>query len=213
MKVLVTYASPHGSTAEVASFVGRLLGAYGLEVDVLHADDVDTVDEYDVFVMGSAVHSSMWLPSISRFMQRFEATLANRPTYLFLMCLLVLEEGGYERALRDYVWDEALERLNLPRENIEAFAGALHWNRVSGDERWLLSVNYEGKELPGHMQSDHRDWEKIAAWVHSFASKLSIPQDTFHEDAEKLPTKDETMTEADVDALKWPENPGEIASL
>lgn len=213
MKLLVTYASPHGSTAEVATFIGRALQTYDIEVVVSHADDVTDVSDYDAFMIGSAIHSSMWLPSISRFMFRFEHELAQKPIYMFLMCIIALEEDGRQKARGKYLWTEALERLNIPMENIEFFAGKLDWSRISGDERWLISTRYEGVELPGRTQSDYRDWKKIAAWVHDVAHRLELPLDLSNSETITKTTKDETITEEGVENLEWLDNPGEIAAI
>ncbi|MEL6148865.1 MAG: flavodoxin domain-containing protein [Chloroflexota bacterium] len=215
-KLLVTYASPHGSTAEVATFAGHLLNAYDVEIDVKHADEVTDVSAYDAFILGSAVHASMWLPSISRLMFRFEKELSQKPIYLFMMCIIVLEEGGREKALETFVWKEALERLNLSRDNIEVFAGRLDWSQTSGDERWMISTRYEGNELPGRNQADYRDWQAIAAWFHKIANDLELPINLSEAPIApdiKRTTKDETMTREDVDNLTWADNPGEVAPI
>lgn len=213
MKILVAYASAHGSTAEVAMFIGRVLDVYDVDVTVAHADTVDDVSPYDVFVLGSAIHSSMWLPSLSQFMFRFEDQLSQKPIYMWLNCIIVLEEGGEEQARKSYVWDEALKRLNLDREQIAFFPGKLNWDEVKGSEKWILSARYEGKKLPGQARGDYRDWQEIAKWAHQIASKLDLPLN--FDDIHKKPvtTKDETVTEEDVEKRAWPDNPGEASGL
>jgi len=213
MNILVAYASAHGSTAEVGTFVGRTLQAYNTQITVAHVDEVESIDQYDAFILGSAVHSSMWLPSLSRFMFRFESELAQKPIYLFLMCVLVLEEGGREKALSSYVWKEALERLNLPREHIEAFAGKLDWSNINGDERWLISTRYEGDEVPTSSTGEYRDWQRIASWVNSVAHELEIPLDLSESPSISKKTKEETITEEEVENLSWVDNPGEISAI
>jgi menaquinone-dependent protoporphyrinogen oxidase len=214
MKILVAYASAHGSTAEVAAFIGRVLDVYDADVTVAHADEVTSVDEYDVFVLGSPIHSSMWLSSLSQFMFRFEEKLGPSPVYLWINCLIVLEENGYDKVMKTYLWDEALDKLGVKRPEIGVFAGKLDWQRISGSEKWLMSNNYEGKELPGNMRGDFRDWKAIAAWAHDVAQTMhaNMHLEAVHE--EDHPTvKDETVTEEDVQNLHWPDNPGESGSI
>lgn len=213
MKLLVTYASPHGSTAEMAAFVGRAMQPFDVDVVVQHADDVHDISEYDAFMIGSAIHSSMWLPSISRFMFRFEKELSQKPIFMFLACVIVLEEGGREKAREHYVWKEALERLNIPLDNIKFFAGKLDWSRISGDERWLISVRYEGKELPSRSQADYRDWQRIAAWTHEVAHELGLPLDLSESTSINKIVREETITEEEVQNLTWSDNPGETAAI
>ena len=51
---LVTAASRHGATYEIADAIGRTLAERGLDVRVVHAEDVGAVDGYDAVVLGSA---------------------------------------------------------------------------------------------------------------------------------------------------------------
>ncbi|MEL6527222.1 MAG: flavodoxin, partial [Chloroflexota bacterium] len=60
--ILIVYASPHGSTADIAIFMGRLLQAYDTQVTVLHADDVESVAPYDAFILDSATTYCCGLP-------------------------------------------------------------------------------------------------------------------------------------------------------
>ena len=54
MRVLVSAASRHGSTAGIAQGIGDELVADGLEADVLDPDSVDYVAYYDAVVLGSS---------------------------------------------------------------------------------------------------------------------------------------------------------------
>jgi menaquinone-dependent protoporphyrinogen oxidase len=60
MRVLVSAASRHGSTAEIAERIGSVLREelvdVRAQVDVLPADAVGDIDGYDVLVLGSAVY-------------------------------------------------------------------------------------------------------------------------------------------------------------
>ncbi len=212
-KVLVTYASAHGSTAEVATFIGRVLGVYDIEVTVAHADTIKDVTPYDVVLMGSAVHSSMWLPSLSQMMFRFEKELAEKTIYMWLSCIIVLEDGGREQALNKYLWTEALNRLNIATDHIEVFAGKMDWSHIEGNEKWILSSRYEGKELPGRVRGDYRDWKAIASWIHRLAEEQNFPLDFTKVHVVSTSTKAETITEDEVDQLTWPDNPGESSAL
>lgn len=211
--ILVAYASPHGSTAEIAAFMGRTFEAYDIDVTVLHADDVRTVEGYDAFIIGSAIHNSMWLPSLSRLMFRFERELYKKPTYLFITCLLVMEVGGREKALNSFVWQEALNKLNIPRKNTQAFAGKLNWSQITGDEKWIIRATYKGDELPSLVNGDYRNWQEIAAWVHDIAGQLHLPPDLSQSQSISTTPKDETITREEVEKLKWPDNPGEAAAI
>ena len=53
MTVLVTAASKHGATEEIAERIGAVLGAHGVEVDVKKLQDVGGLGGYQAVVLGS----------------------------------------------------------------------------------------------------------------------------------------------------------------
>src|SRR5690349_740656 len=83
MSILVTYASKHGATAEIAERIAETLQASSLEVEVRPIDEVEDPAGYDAFVIGSAVYFGSWMKEASGFMQRNRAVLAVRPVWLF----------------------------------------------------------------------------------------------------------------------------------
>ncbi len=83
MKILVTVASKHGSTYEIGEAIGSELATRGLEVSVVPVQDVQTIDEYDAVVLGSAIHMDQWMKAAKEFVARETATLASIPVWLF----------------------------------------------------------------------------------------------------------------------------------
>jgi menaquinone-dependent protoporphyrinogen oxidase len=65
VKVLVTYATAHGSTQDIAARVaGRLReGAPRLAVDLAPVEDAPDPEAYDALVIGSAVHDQACPPA------------------------------------------------------------------------------------------------------------------------------------------------------
>ena len=61
-KILVTFASRAGSTAEVAKAIGKALSDSGAQVDVLAMRDVQDLAPYRAVVAGSAIRKKKWLP-------------------------------------------------------------------------------------------------------------------------------------------------------
>ena len=83
MKVLVTAASRHGSTAEIATIIAGILQASDIETEVLQPEAVASVAEYDAVVLGSAVYAGQWLEPARAFVARHGDDLATRPVFLF----------------------------------------------------------------------------------------------------------------------------------
>lgn len=57
-KILVTYASRAGSTAEVAEAIGKTLAETGVQVDVIPMQAVKDLSPYQAIVAGSAIRGS-----------------------------------------------------------------------------------------------------------------------------------------------------------
>ena len=83
MRILVTAASRHGSTLEMASALGKALTDIGLEVEVKPMHELDGVAGFNAVVLGSAVYMGRWLPEASDFVQRHAVELGARPVWLF----------------------------------------------------------------------------------------------------------------------------------
>jgi len=75
MKILLTSSSRHGSTDEVAAVIAERLQAARIDVDIKRPEDVDVVDGYDAFILGSAVYMTKWTPEAVDFTERFHEPL------------------------------------------------------------------------------------------------------------------------------------------
>lgn len=82
-KVLVAFASKHGSTRGIAHAVGGALHACGYDVRVLPAALVRSLDGFDAVVLGSAVYHDHWLWDGRRLLRRVHGQLDGRPAWLF----------------------------------------------------------------------------------------------------------------------------------
>ena len=83
MSILVAYASRHGSTQGIAQRIAERLGSHGLDAEARPAATVRDAARYDAFVVGAAAYMFHWLKDASAFVERNQALLAERPTWLF----------------------------------------------------------------------------------------------------------------------------------
>ena len=67
MTVLVTAASEHGATAELAAWIGAGLAANGVDAEVRKLEEIDDLERYGAFVVGSAVYLGQWLKPARNF--------------------------------------------------------------------------------------------------------------------------------------------------
>lgn len=174
IRVLVAYASRHGATQGIAEQIARTLEESGLEVTLRQADEVQAVEGYDAFVIGSAAYMFHWLKEASGFVRRHRAHLAEHPVWLFSsgpVGTQTVDEKG-----RDVV------EMSTPREFAE-FAELIHprgqqvfWGAydpiappVGLAERLVSRMPAARSALPA---GDFRDWQAIAAWAQGIADEL-----------------------------------------
>ncbi|MET0768833.1 MAG: flavodoxin domain-containing protein, partial [Solirubrobacteraceae bacterium] len=83
MRVLVTAASRHGATHEIADAIAAGLKRRGLDAEARHAEDLGSADGYDAYVIGSAVYVGRWLDTARELVEGNAEALASRPVWLF----------------------------------------------------------------------------------------------------------------------------------
>jgi menaquinone-dependent protoporphyrinogen oxidase len=160
MRVLVTAASKHGATAEIAQAIGDVLAGRELDVTVAPVDRVAAVDGYDAIVAGSAVYAGHWLKPAKEFLERHADTLMERQVWLFSSGPL----GDPAVPEEDPVEVEWLMRETGAVEH-RVFAGVLDRDRLSLTERAVAKV----VRAP---YGDYRDWDDIRAWAAEVAKRL-----------------------------------------
>jgi menaquinone-dependent protoporphyrinogen oxidase len=91
-KILITYATMAGSTAEVAQAVAEEIAAAGLEVDVLPLGQVECLDGYDGVVVGAPMILG-WHRAARRFLKRHRDDLKRIPLAVFILAMRLTETG------------------------------------------------------------------------------------------------------------------------
>lgn len=165
MRVLVGYATQHGSTGGVAERIAARLRERGLSVDVVIVNPGQDAASYDAVVLGSAVYSATWLADATGFASRNAATLARRPVWTFSVGWLRDQRG----VLRNVTWPDAREPDRVsgdvrPRDH-HFFAGAIDGARLTRSERLAFRAL-------GGRYGDFRDWDEIDAWADGIAAAL-----------------------------------------
>jgi menaquinone-dependent protoporphyrinogen oxidase len=166
MKVLVTCASPHGSTQGIAESIASRLRESGLTVDCVPIDDAPSLSAYDAVVAGSAIHDQAWLPEAARFLSAHAAELRRRPVWLFSVGM----PDALARPLRGVARREGPAVLAPFTEMVRPqgthlFSGVLSKQHFPAAGRAAL-------RLAGGRYGDFRDWPEIDTWAMSIADRL-----------------------------------------
>ncbi|MFN8533228.1 MAG: flavodoxin domain-containing protein [Dehalococcoidia bacterium] len=161
MKVLISAASRHGSTEEIAEAIGAELRRLGLDAEVRPIDEVGDLTGYDAAVIGSAVYLGRWQPAARQVIEREEAVLRGLPVWLFSSGPLGADDHASAAEPSDLA--ALLERSGARGHRV--FVGKLDRDQLGLGER-LVSAVVQAPE------GDFRDWTAIRAWADEIAAAL-----------------------------------------
>ena len=159
MKILVAYASRHGSTTGIAERIAAKLRASDHEVDIGPVAEVADIGTYDAYVIGSAVYYGGWMKEATAFVESNTAWLARRPVWLFSSGPVGPAAPADPKEL------PALREAIAPLDH-RVFYGALDRHGLSIGERIVVSA----VKAP---DGDYRDWHEIDAWADEIARELA----------------------------------------
>jgi menaquinone-dependent protoporphyrinogen oxidase len=155
-KILVTYASRYGSTAEVAQAIAAQLCARGEAVDGCAVADVTDVSAYRAVVVGSAVRMGQWLAPAVKFVEAHKDALSQVPVAYFTVHMLSVDDSEASRQKRAaYV---APVRAILAPSHEAFFAGKI-------DSRQFTLLDRLMTKATGSVDGDQRNWPAIRTWA------------------------------------------------
>ncbi|HEX2413408.1 MAG TPA: flavodoxin domain-containing protein [Solirubrobacteraceae bacterium] len=162
MRVLVTAASRHGATLEIADALAAGLGRRGIEAEARPAERVGSVDGYDGVIIGSAVYVGRWLEPARDLVEIHAGALSGRPVWLFSSGPL-----GPPDALKPEGDPVDVADLMQASEAAEhrVFAGRLDKKLLGfGEKAVVVAVRAP--------EGDFRDWDAIDGFAGEIAEHL-----------------------------------------
>jgi menaquinone-dependent protoporphyrinogen oxidase len=161
MKVLVSAASKHGATAEIAAAIGDVLrSAHDVDAAVIPPDEVTTIDGFDALVLGSAVYADHWLAPAKDLVDRAGGVLAGMPVWLFSSGPV----GDPPKPEEDPVDVAEIVAATKAREH-RVFAGKLVKRQLGFAEKAIVVA----LRVP---EGDFRNWDEIRDWASEIIDSL-----------------------------------------
>lgn len=160
--ILVACASRHGGTTAIAERISGTLRGRGLDVTLLPASDVDDVERYGAFVIGSAIYAGHWRRPAYRVVRLVAALPDRRPVWLFHSGPLGGDAQGEPQGLPRNVRRKAL-RVDLL--DIATFGGVLS-PEATGFPASAMAKN--------GMAGDWRDFDEVDRWAGRIADSLLV---------------------------------------
>lgn len=185
-RLLVTYATMGGSTAEVARAVAAELTGQGFAVDTLPVAAVTRLDGYDGVVLGGPMIMG-WHRAATAFLRRHRAALQSRPLAVFVLAMRLTQPVSTTVAGVPVVVDDTLpappaapgrltfkeryaQLANYVRPILRAaqparpaalgvFGGRMEYGRLKW---WAVLFAMLIIQAPAR---DRRNWPAIRAWA------------------------------------------------
>ena len=165
-RVLVCAASGHGSTTEIARVIGGTLADKGIAVDIVPPEAVDSIEDYDAVILGSAIYTGHWLAPAKDFAIRFRQPLAACPVWLFSSGPVGDPSRKLVQSMEEDPADVTRIRQAVQVRDHRIFAGKLDPQALNMRQRAALLVFHD-------LDGDFRDWSVITAWADSIAADLA----------------------------------------
>ena len=164
MQILVTAASRHSATAEVAMAIAKTLERAQLEVDVRRPEEVGHLNAYDAVVLGSAVYAGRWLKPAKDLVERTSPKIRAIPVWLFSSGPIgdPLKPEGEPADIA-----AMLERTGAREHRI--FGGRLDRRELGFGEKAIV-------RMVGAADGDFRPWAEIEAWAIEIAATLKAAE-------------------------------------
>jgi menaquinone-dependent protoporphyrinogen oxidase len=161
MRILISVASKHGSTADIGRAIAGVLIDHGIEARVTSPEDVDSIESYDAVILGSAVYAGRWMADARDMVERCRPQFAERPVWLFSSGPI----GEPPKPEEDPVDIPPITEATGARGHA-VFAGKLDRKVLSFGERAIVTAF----RVP---DGDFRDWDEITTWAIRIAEDLT----------------------------------------
>ena len=164
-KVLVTYATKYGSTAEIAEKISQVLSDSGLDTELIPVKKVQNVKDYVGVVLGSAVYMGNWRKEARKFLYLKEKELTTVPIWVFSSG--PVGEGDPVELLDGWQFPPRQQIVadRIKPRDIAVFHGVVDPKKLTKFDNWIM------KRIDSPT-GDFRDWEAIISWAQSIAEEL-----------------------------------------
>ena len=164
-KVLITYASKYGGTAEIARRIAGQFNNGSADLVVEPIENAGSPESYDMVILGVAIYMGQWRKQAVKYLKAHEDLLSEKDLWLFLSG--PTGEGDPDEMLEGRKIPPKLKPLmeRLSPEEVKTFHGTLVPEKMNGFEKWIIR---KVKAPTG----DFRIWSEIDQWGKDIAGKV-----------------------------------------
>lgn len=193
MKVLITYTTMAGSTAEVAKMVHDTLAEQGFTTILKPVEGVDHLEGYDAIVVGGPMILG-WHREARRFLRKNRRALEKLPFAVFALAMSLTDTGINKLEGIPIFIDEKLSKFPEQSGKLsfrERYASVKNYTgpilRSAGPNRPVSIAFFGGRLNYGRLNwwaallalllvraqaGDKRNWEAVQTWSRELAERI-----------------------------------------
>lgn len=177
-RVLVVYHSVEGQAAKVAQRIVDRLRERGIDVDVQPASTAPSPDGYVGVVVGDSIHAVHHSRKLTRYLQRYSASLNELPTALFQVSMTSANPDAEHTSTAHGLVDELLGKTGFEPDAVGLFAGALAYTKYGWLKRAVMRhiSKKEGGETDTSRDWEYTDWDAVDRFAIAFAAQVAATQ-------------------------------------
>jgi menaquinone-dependent protoporphyrinogen oxidase len=159
MRVLVTWGSKHGGTAEIGRMIAATLETRGIDAVAAPAAEVHAVEGFDAAIVGGALYANRWPRSVRRFVNRHAQALRRIPVWFF--------SSGPLDDSADRTVIPAPMQVEVLAERLGARGHVTFGGRLAPDAK-----GFPASAMAKTRSGDWRNPDRIHAWAVEIADAL-----------------------------------------
>jgi menaquinone-dependent protoporphyrinogen oxidase len=176
--ILIAYSTWSGTTREVAEEIAKNLEKKNLQVTVLPANQVKSLEGYESVLIGTSVHAGQTTGNFNKFLKKYHDALGAKKVAYFVVCFNMIEDNE-ENRIETLKW---LEKSTGKYPEIKPVSIGLFAGAALIDSPEFIKQNFFVKKIIESMsksmvtdkgKSDFRDIEKINAWAEELVEKIA----------------------------------------
>jgi menaquinone-dependent protoporphyrinogen IX oxidase len=181
-KVLILYGTRFGAAQGIAERIAEILEEKDIETEVTDLKTVSLKDlpdftEFAGLLFGSGIKVGQWTKEVKECLahKKDELNSFHGAKGFFVSSGHAADPEMYEKVKQEYTLD-ALEKLGVQIEYIEAFGGLMDFTKSSRmswlEKKILKQVAKNDHKLDLNGWNDLRDWDKVESFTLGFLELL-----------------------------------------
>jgi menaquinone-dependent protoporphyrinogen oxidase len=171
-RILIAYATTHGQTETIASFIRLKLEQAGLQVTLVNLKEgpPPPLSEFSGVIIGASIIARGHQPAAAAFIREHRDALNAMPAAFFSVSASAGSSREQGRAAARRLRDEFLAEVGFRPALTESIAGAIKYTRYNFLLRWYMkrASGKNGGSTDTSRDHEYTDWSQVAGFARRF---------------------------------------------